>query len=427
MTMTVHVEMSHDLPLVSVTVGFRIGSQLDPLGKEGLTRLMARMLRRGAAGMGATAIESEIDRLGADFSEHVGASAVVLQLDVIRRSVEPAIEMLAKIIGEPDFDEGELGKLVRQTEGEIVETRDSDRLLCTRAFRRTLFRGHPFERRISGLLGTVNTIGRGDLVEQHRRMLTRDKAVVAFSGDVDGTVVEKAAQRIESALRPEPSPDRALAEPSPPQGRELVFVDKPERTQTQVLIGGLGTHAHDPDHVALLVANTVFGGMFTSRLMNEVRSKRGWSYGAYSHLPIDVCREAFSVWTHPAANDVGACIALELSLLESWRNRGITQKELVFAKRHLVRSHAFEVDTASKRVQRRVATSLYDLPADYYSAYLDRILSITREQANAAIGQRLSTDNVVVSVTGTHAQIGAAVAQAIPGLARQAVVPYDSE
>src|SRR5690606_30281998 len=120
----------------------------------------------------------------------------------------------------------------------------------------------------------------------------------------------------------------AVTEPSPRSGRNLVVVDKPERSQTQILIGGLGSSPHDPDHVPLLVANTVFGGTFTARLSEEVRSKRGWSYGAYSSLPYDRRRQAFSMWTFPASTDAAACVALELQLLESWVTEGITEAEL---------------------------------------------------------------------------------------------------
>ncbi|MFO0570791.1 MAG: insulinase family protein [Polyangiaceae bacterium] len=115
------------------------------------------------------------------------------------------------------------------------------------------------------------------------------------------------------------------------------------------MIGGLGTHPHDADHIALHVANTVLGGTFTARLMNEIRSKRKRSYGAYSNLPYDRHRQAFSMWI-PKATDAAECIKVELSLLRAWWEKGITARELAWAKRYLVRSHAFSVDTPLQRV-----------------------------------------------------------------------------
>jgi zinc protease len=427
MSTPVHVEASRDLPLVSVMLGFKIGSQFDPAGKDGLTRLMVRMLRRGVAGMDASAVERQIDRLGADLSEHVGQSTIVLQLDVIRRSFEPALELLTRILGQPTFDDKELGKLVRETEGELIESRDSDRSLCVRAFRRALFQGHPFERRTTGQIATIKTIGRGEIVDVYRQSLSAGNCVLAFSGDVDDSMVTRATELLSAALPTGPASKRSMPEPVGQSGRRLVFVDKPERTQTQVMMGRLGTHPRDPDHVAFHVANTVFGGTFTSRLMREVRSKRGWSYGAYSHLPIDICREAFSVWTHPAATDAAACIGLELSLLEAWRDKGISQSELAFAKRYLVRSHAFEIDTATKRVHRKLSVSLYDLPEDYYNGYVERVKAITRDQANDAVRERIVPGDLLVCVTGTASEIGDSVAAAIQGLQEKTTVPFDLE
>jgi zinc protease len=206
-----------------------------------------------------------------------------------------------------------------------------------------------------------------------------------------------------------------------------VFVDKPERTQTQLLIGTLGTSAWDSDHVPLLVASTVLGGTFSSRLMKEVRSKRGWSYGASTSLAVDVCREAFTMWTHPGSADAAACLELEMKLLAQWCDRGVNPRELAFAKRYLTRSNAFEVDTPTKRVQRKFAGDLFGLPDDYYSGFLDRVAATTVEQANRAVRDRIDPSSLVVAMTGTHGEIGAAVAAAIAGLASSEVKPFDSE
>ncbi len=425
--MKVHVETSPALPLVTILAGFRGGTVLDPPGKEGLTRIAVRMLRRGTGKRTATQIESDVDRIGADLSEHAGASSSTVSMDVIRRSLDAGVELLCDVLGDPSFDEAELGKLLREAESEIVEARNNDRGLCVRAFRRTLFEGHPFGRRSSGTIDSLRRITRQDVVDQVGKLVTRDNLVLAFAGDVDEDTAARAAERIAAALPDRAAAPRVVPDPAPPTARRLVFVDKPDRTQTQIVMGGLGTSAHDDDHVPLLVASTVLGGTFTSRLMKEVRSKRGWSYGASANLPVDVCREAFMVWTHPASADAAACVALELRLLEEWRANGVTARELAFAKRYLIRSHAFEVDTPSKRVQRRFATDLFDLPEDYYDGFLRRVEETTLEAANEAIRRRIDTERMVVAITGTHAEIGEAVAAAMVGVKAPEVMAFDQE
>ena len=192
------------------------------------------------------------------------------------------------------------------------------------------------------------------------------------------------------------------------------------------MIGCLGSHTRDEDHVALLVGNTIFGGTFTARMTQEVRSKRGWSYGAYSNVPFDRRRQSFSMWTFPKADDAGPCLKLELDMLHELREKGVTKAELSWAKRYLVRSHCFAIDTAAKRVGLALDQALYDLPEDYYSRYLERVQAVTLEQANAALQNRLSDQDLLITVVGTESVIGEPVRSAVENLASSEVVPFDT-
>ncbi|MFS8068977.1 MAG: M16 family metallopeptidase, partial [Byssovorax sp.] len=337
------------------------------------------------------------------------------------------VDLVAALLRAPTFDEGELGRLLRESEAELIEARDSDRGLASRAFRRTLFAGHLYGRRVSGSIASLRAIRRDDVAAFFARHLTRANAVIAVSGDIDEAEGQAMVERLLAGL---PLGER-VADPVPPPartpGRHLVFVDKADRTQTQMVIGGLGTDANDPDHFPLVVANNVFGGTFTSRLMQEVRAKRGWSYGASSRVGFDRQRDAFTMWTAPKATDASACLALQLEMLHTWRDTGVTAEELSFVQRYLVRSHAFEIDTARKRVHQRLESELFGLPEGYHERYLERVEAVTVETANDAVRARISEDDLVIGVVGTHAEIGEAIAKAIPNLASVTVAPYDLE
>ncbi len=423
----VFVEPSPALPLVSVLVSFRSGSAHDPPGRDGLARITARMLRRGAEGYSAHQIEETVDSLGGELGADCSVSATSVHFEVIKRSLDRFAGLGATVLARPTFDSKELERLLREAEAELVEARDSDRALCGRAFRRTLFAGHPYGRRAAGTIQTLRSISREDVAAFYARHYTRRNAVVAVSGDVEPDEARALAERLLSGL-PEGEP---VADPVPPPvtrpGRRLVFVDKPERTQTQMIVGGLGTDARDADHIPLLVANTVFGGTFSSRLMQEIRAKRGWSYGAYSRVGFDRQRDAFTMWAAPAASDAAACLALELDLLRALLRDGVTAAELEFVKRYIVRSHAFEIDTARKRAHQRLEEVLFDMPAGYHDRYLERVQAVTLEDANAALRARLTEDDLVVSVVGTHSEIGEALAKAVAGLSEVEVIPFDFE
>lgn len=424
---SVFVETSHDLPLVSVLVAFRSGSAHDPEGKDGLARITARMLRRGAEGWTSEAIEDRIDTLGGEFAADASPSSLSVHFEVIKRSLDPFADLVATLLGKPAFDVGELDRLKREAEAEIIEARDSDRSLCSRAFRRTLFAGHAYGRRVAGTIPTLRGLGRPDVAAYYGRHLSRENAVVAISGDIEADEGAALAERVLAGLpRGEPIPD-PVPEPARRPGRHLVFVDKPDRTQTQMVIGGLGTHAKDPDHIPLVVANTAFGGTFTARLMQEVRAKRGWSYGAYSRVGFDRRRDAFTMWTAPAATDAPACLALELELLHTLLAEGLRQEEIDQVKSYLVRSHAFEIDTARKRVHQRLEAALFDLPEGYHEKYLERVGAVTLESGNAALRARIFEDDLVIGVVGTHKEVGDKIARSIPGLSGITVLPVDFE
>ncbi len=423
----IYVEQNDALPVVSIAVALRSGASSDPIGKEGLTRVMVRMLRRGCRGLLSHEFEETIDILGAEVSADVSPSVITVHADVISRSLDKLVDLLATMMAEPTFDEVELGKLLRETEGEIIEARDSDRSLATRHFRRLVFEGHPYGRRLGGTIPSVLGLTRADVVAHYRRHFVRGNVTIAFSGDVSEARAAELTMRLVAGLGEGSTTEDALPPPVTHGKRRLVFVDKPERTQTQILIGDIGSHPRDVDHIALHVATTIFGGTFTSRMMRAIRSERGWSYGAYARLPYDRRRDAFSMWTFPAAKDAAACIALELELLDAWRAKGITPRELAFVKRYLVRSHAFDIDTPQKRVHQRLDIALFDLPDDYHTHYVEHVKAVTLEDANQAIQNRVSTDDMVVSIVGTHAEIGEAVARSIPGLGKVEVVAYDAE
>ncbi|MBK9263857.1 MAG: insulinase family protein [Polyangiaceae bacterium] len=425
--MGVIVEPSQALPLVSVIVAFRSGSAHDPAGREGLARLTGRMLRRGAEGWTSEAIEETIDLLGGELGVDVSPSATLVHFEVIKRSLEPFLDIVATVLSRPVFDVGELERLKREAIAEIVESRDSDGLLCARAFRRTIFAGHPYGRRISGQIATLKEMQRDDIVKFYKTHYTQSNAHVVVSGDVD---VEEGNAIAEKLLERLPVGDRIedpVPPPKPPTGRRLIFVDKPERTQMQMVVGGLGTHPTDEDHIPLLVANTAFGGTFTSRLMQEIRAKRGLSYGTSSRLGVDRQRDSFMMWAAPKATDGALCLSLMLDLLHGVRDGGITADELSFVKKYLIRSHAFEVDTARKRAHRKLDAVLFDLPDGYYERQNELIEAVTLDEANAALRNRLSEDDMIIAVVGTHADIGKTITDAIPRLAGVEVCPFDLE
>jgi zinc protease len=407
------LEEAPGVPLVSMTLAFRTGSLADPPGKAGLTRVLLRLMRRGTGALSQRAVDERIDALGGDLSVDVAFSSSAFHGQVIARNLDAFVELTTQLATAPSLPQDEFERLIRESLAELVDAQDSDRALASEAFRRELYATHPYGRSSLGTRASLTQLTRDDLVTAHRALLTRSNLLLGFSGAITESQALTLTTKVAQAVPAGAADVLVLAEPTQPPGRHLVFVDKPDRSQTQVIMGRLGTRTDDPDHVALGVANAAFGGTFTARLMKEVRSKRGWSYGASSRLAVDRARQSFSMWTFPAATQVADCIELELKLLAEWHDKGLSARELASVKNYLVRSYAFEVDSAQKRLGQALDEELLSLPNDYYASYCKNVAAVTLEECNASIRNRLNPSALIVSVVGTATEVLAPIAAKI--------------
>jgi len=423
---TAIVEESRLLPLVDIQITLRTGSVHDPRGKEGLSRICAAMIRMGTRRMPARVVEETIDRLGGHLSIQCASSFTHFSAVVLERNLDPFMALLGELLRAPAWRAGDLELVKRETVAEIIEACDDDHALSARHFRRYAFGAHPYGRPVSGTPSSVRSIERGDAIRHWSRHFVKPNLIVGASGAISaerlGRLVDEHLGGVADGKAPR---DRVPATRIMP-GRRVLVVDKPERTQTQILIGTLGARAGDPDYFALAVGNTVFGGTFTSRLMREIRSKRGWSYGASSRIAQDRQRDLWWMWAFPAARDAVPCIRLELSLLEKLLDRGISENELRFAKRFLTKSHAFDIDTPVKRLMQSIDVELFGLPRDFYLRFVERIQSVTRSEANEALARRLSAKDLAIVLVATADQLKDQLAD-LPGVKRVDTVAFDAE
>lgn len=420
---TVYLEENHALPLVALSVLTRSGAAHDPPGKTGVARVTSRMLLRGCEGATAQQIEELLDGYGAEAGEETTAAASGMSMQGITRNIDKLVDLGSRILGAPSFAPADFARLIREMDADQLEMRDEDRTLAERAVRRAIFGEHVYGRLTTRESLAAMTVD--DVRGFHAKHYARNNIVISLAGDVTPDRARAIAERLLSRLPPGERMVDPTTEPTEKTGRRLVFVDKPERTQTQIYIGGLGTSPHDEDHIPLIVGDAVLGGSFTSRLMREVRSKRGWSYGASSHLDVARERHRFTAHTFPAATDAAACLALELELIEKYVATGITPRELAFIKKFLVRGYAFEIDTAPKRVQQAVDIDLYDWPADYHTGYVEKVKSTALDAVNGAIKRRIKPENLAIVMVGTAAQLLEPIQKAIPNLASTDVIPFD--
>lgn len=411
--------------LVHAAISSRVGTYYDPPQKEGATRLLLRMMRRVTKGRTASEVDREIDRLGAAIGVEAARSSASFYASALARNQRPTLDLLAEMMGQSPTCEQEFERLRGEALSDWRESLNDDSVLVRRAFVRTLLKDHPHGRLSAGTHDSLSRITLADLQALRAIIFPQNELVSWCAGAVDEPFVSDYFGRSSGFCTPNRQ-SLTIPDPRPPSGTHLVFVDKPERTQTQIILGCLGTSPKDDDHTALLVANTIFGGTFSSRLSQQVRVKRGWSYGATSQLPLDRTRQAFSMWTFPAERDAVACISLKIDLLHQWIERGVSKRELAQAKRYLTNSHPFLFDTAAKRASLLADEMIYGLAPGYFSRQLERIAAVTQKDIAEALPRRLSAENLVIAVVGTSKTLLDPLKKSLGPNVQTTVIPYQA-
>ena len=421
------VEAAPGHPLIDFVFAFRGGSSTDPAGLEGRLSLTLGTMLRGSRTHSGLALEDAFDRLGAEVDIEVDADGSRIQASVLPRNAEKLFALIAECVVEPRFSQREIGRQRRAMVADLVDARNDDDDLAARAFCRALFVGHPYGRPAHGTMDSLARVKHADLVEAHRDVLVRRDLVVGASGAIDERTCRAWIDRYLGNLADGPSRAAFPAVKRVVRGRHLVLIDKPERTRHAVCVGGLGTLPSDADHHALVVANAAFGGMYTARMLQELRVKRGWSYDAHSSLGRGRARQSFAMVAMPSSPDLAPTLTLLCELLEVWIDRGLSEREVALAKDFTAASLAFELDTPVKRLEQRLLAPLWGLPRDHHITFADRIRSVSRAQANAAIRHRIAADDLVLGVVASAAAHRDELSCAIPRMASMTVHRYDRE
>ncbi|MCS6911909.1 MAG: pitrilysin family protein [Myxococcales bacterium] len=399
------LEENHDLPLCRLQVTVRVGAAEDPGGEgrdlAGLCNFATELMRRGAGGRTRTELDAALDHLGASLTVSAGRESVTFDLLALREKLEEASALLADVILRPDFSAEEAGKLRRELRAHLDDLRDDDSALCSRFFYRGIYGQHPLGRPIEGTAESLERLTVEDARSWHRQNLHTGTVVFGAAGDLTERELLSLCERHFRDLPTGPRPSPTLPEPTPLSGMHLHLVDKPERTQSQILIGQLAPRWNEPHWLPLRVAATAFGGTFTARLMDEVRTRRGLSYGASARTGAGRGRPLLVVHVFPSAEQTAETLELVLRLYREWAEGGLRPEEVEFAREYLARSFAFRIETPEARLNLRTEVELAGLQADYIARFPGWVRSITPAQVDEALRAQLRPRDLLVTLVCT--------------------------
>ncbi len=431
------LEENHDLPLCRLQLTMRVGSTSDQTAAGtaasggapilGLCNFASELQRRGAGNRTRAAIDEALDGLGAGLSIVCWHDQVLYDVMALREHFDRAVEILADVVLRPTFPQDESERLRRELLANLDDLRDDDSGLLHRFFARALYGDTPYGRAVAGTEESTMALHLPGAQAWHRHHLVTGNLVTGAAGAISGSDVEALLARYFGEIPLGPRRDEPIAAPPLRRGRKVLIVDKPERTQSQILIGQLAPHWKDPSWLPLHVSTMAFGGTFTARLMDEVRAKRGLSYGASARLGNGRGQRSLYAHVFPSAQQTAETVELVLKLYEEWAEKGLRPGELDFVKSYLQKSHAFTVQTADDRLGLRTRLQVCDMPTDDEKTYPDRVARVSEAEIATAMKTWLRPDDLLITIVATAETVMPAL-QKLPGLkdAEFEVVPYDS-
>lgn len=366
----------HDVPLISFAAYVRGGSLSDPEGKEGLASLTAQMLRKGAGRRSAQEIAAAADGAGADLITGANVELSWVAGEFLARDQGLMIELLSDILRRPSFPDSEFTKLKQQSIDAIRSEKDNPNNLLSDYGRAFFFRDHPYGRPLDGDETTLNTISRGDVLAYYRAQFGGDRLILSVVGDFDSKWMEAALRSAFGGWARAPGPPIAVAAPPRAEGRRVLLVDKPDATQTYFWIGNLGVARTDPERDAVDVANTGFGGRYTSILNTALRMNSGLTYGARCGIARYARPGVLAITSYTKTETTQRAVDLAIETLGAFRATGLDSAALQSVKNYLAGLFPTSLETSDQIAQHLAELALYDLPQEELTGYTDRIRKV---------------------------------------------------
>lgn len=395
----------HSIPFTALELRFKGGTALDAPGKRGAVKLMAATLEEGADNLDSQGFAAARDDLAAGISFDAWDDAVSVSAKFLTENRDQGVDLLRKALVAPRFDQAAVDR-VRGQMISIVESNAKDpQAISADAFRRLAFGDHPYATSDDGTRETLAALTRDDILAAKAATMARDRLYVSAVGDITPEDLGRLLDRLLGAL-PETGarmPPRATVGLT--GGVTVVDFASP---QSMVVFGQPGIARDDPDFFAAYVLNHILGGGgFESRLMDEVREKRGLTYGIASYL---VNRDLADTWqgSFASANEkVAEAVKVTRDEWARMAAGGVTDEELADAKTYLTGSYPLRFDGNGPIADILVGMQLDGMPKDYVTRRNGYIEAVTRDDIARVAGRLMNADGLRFIVVGQPAGLAA--------------------
>jgi zinc protease len=389
-----------ELPMVDVRLVFDAGSARDN-GKPGVALLTNGMLAEGAGGKTAQQLAENFEAVGASFGNGALKDMAWLSLRSLRqpRYLDAALANLKDILERPDFPKAAFARELGRMKIGLQSRKQSPGDVAEEVFYKALYGDHPYATPGGGTEQSLNSIVLADLQAHYKKYYVANNAVLAIVGQLTRAEAERLASQLLENL---PAGKRAASLPpvQPLTESKTIRIDFPS-SQSHLLMGQLGIRRGDPDYFTLYLANHPFGGSgFASRLVEEVREKRGLAYSVYSYfLPMRL-PGPFQMGLQTRNDQVDEALAIVRRELQAYVQQGPREDELDASLKNITGSFPLRVDSNRKLVEYLSMIGFYDLPLDYLESFTSRVRAVNQQKIRDALQRRVHPERMLTVIVG---------------------------
>jgi zinc protease len=364
------------IPFIAFQIAFRGGSSLEPAEKIGVTNLMMGLLEEGTGDMDAAAFRRESETLAANFRFSARRDSVQVSAQVLKSNVTEALALLQKAVVSPAFSEVAFNRVRAQVVSGIESDLQDPQYIAETTMAKLAFGDHPYARPSDGTLDTIKALTRQDLIDAHDGAMSRDHMVVAVVGDVTAAELGPMLDALLGGLPEKGATIPERVEFGATGGTTVVPFDTPQ----SVAIWGQPAKINisDPDFMVLYVMNNILGSSgFGSRLTDEVREKRGLTYGVNSYVAWLESTDYIGGSVASANDTIAEAIDVIKAEWARMAEGGVTDEELEKAKNYMTGSYALRFDGNNQIAQVMVGMLMDRFPIDYINTRNDRVNAVT--------------------------------------------------
>ena len=360
----------HDVPLIGLQAVLRGGAVADPADKSGVASLLAGMLEKGAGDRDSAGFAEAVAAVGGELSSSASLEAITIRAEFLSRDGELMLELVSDMLRRPTLDEEEFVKLRDRSVNLIKATKSSAPGQLLPAYGTAfLFGEHPYGNPVGGSEATLATITYEDLTTFYRDHVGGERLVISVVGDFNAAAMK---DRLEKRFGDWPAAAKPLAlVPEQPRvpGRRLLLVDVPGTTQTYFWAGNVAVPIRYPRRAELNLANTVFGGRYTSMLNTALRVESGLTYGAWSSLRRYSSGGYLVISSFTETSKTTQAIDVALDLQAQLRNAGIDKEQIESARNYVMGQFPPRLETASQLASQLAVLEQYQLDDAYINGY----------------------------------------------------------